>query len=275
VGAIDHLPLYAGYPLLAHNELRRDAEATATVSYARFLRRTGDWANCYLPVHPDRSRGVVLPFYLSDRVECVADKEEALNRLLVADDCLASGRLRTIVAGPGCTPSAGVPGSLAPLNAGNRILSLAPNVTTLAVDAPTDAVLVTALPDATSNWEGYVDDRKTPLLVVNGGFLGLKVPAGAHEVSVRYFSERIVAGYRIAFVTAALLLAGGVDLGARRLRRPAWVAATLAVFAVAGAIAAYGSWERGFVARARRPAILNHDYPVLLHEQLERWRVGP
>jgi Bacterial membrane protein YfhO len=275
VQAVNHLPLHAGYPLLATNELRRWSEATATVSYARFMRRTGDWANCYLPVHPDRSRGVVLPFYLSDRVECVTDTAAALGRLLIADDCLASGALRTIVAGPRCIPSAGAPGSLVPLNAGNRIRSLAPNVTTLAVDAPTDAVLVTALPDTTSNWKGYVDDRETPLLQVNGGFLGLRVPAGAHEVSIRYFSKRMLAGYRIAFVTAAVLAAAAVYLGTRRLRGSSGIAAVLALLAVVGSAAAYRSWEQGFVARAGRPAILNHDYPVLLRDQLARWQARP
>jgi hypothetical protein len=275
VQSINHLPLYGGYPLLATNELRRWSEATPTVAYTRFMRRTGDWANCYLPVHPDRSRGVLLPFYLSDRVECVADEDAALGRLLIADDCLASGNLRTIVAGPGCTPSAGAPGSLGPLNAGNRIRSLAPNVTTLAVDAPTDAVLVTALPNATANWRGYVDDRESPLLLVNGGFLGLHVPAGAHEVSIRYFSERMLTGYRIAFATAALLAGAGVFVGTRRWGRSAWVAAVLALFAVAGSVTAYRSWEAGFVARARRPAILNHDYPVRLREQLARWEARP
>lgn len=272
VQAMNHLPLYGSYPLQATNDLRRWSEGTSTVTYARFLRRTGDWSNCYLPIQPDRSRGLVLPFYLSDRVECVADNESALGRLLTADDCLASGNLRTIVAGEGCTASTGAPGSLVPLNAGNRIVSLAPNVTTLAVDAPTDAVLVTALPNATSNWEGYVDDAPAPLLEVNGGFLGLRVPAGSHEVSVRYFSNRMLAGYRIAFATAAITAAAVVFLGVRRLGRSRRAAAVLAILAVVASSAAYRSCERGFVARARRPAILNHDYPVLLREQLARWQ---
>ena len=275
VQAIDHLPLYGGYPLLATNELRRWSEATASVPYARFLRRTGDWANCFLPIQPDRSRGVVLPFYLSDRVECAADTRDALGRLLVADDCYASHTLRTIVAGPACTPSTGAPGSLVSLNAGNRVLSLAPNVTTLAVDAPLDAVLVTPFPNATANWEGYLDDRPAPLVEVNGAFLGLRVPAGAHEVSIRYFSRRMLAGYRIAFATAALLAAAAAWDLARRFRGRTWLAAVLAAAVAVGSTAAYQSWEQRFVARARRPAILNHDYPQLLREQLARWQGAP
>jgi hypothetical protein len=136
-------------------------------------------------------------------------------------------------------------------------------------------VLVTALPDATSNWEGYVDERKTPLLVVNGGFLGLKVPAGAHQASIRYFSNRMLAGFRIAFATAALLLVAAVAVGTWRFLGSAWIAAALAVLTLAGSLAAYRDWEREYVARARKPAILNHDYPILLREQLSRWRDRP
>ncbi len=275
VEGADHLPLYAGYPLLATNELRRWSEGTSTVAYARFMRRTGPWSNCYLPVQPDRSRGIVLPFYLSDRVECVADNEAALGRLLVAGDCLDSGSVRTLVAGAGCVPFAGAPGSLVALNAGNRILSLAPNVTTLSVVAPTDAVLVTPFPQATSNWEGYVDDAPAPLLEVNGGFLGLHVPAGSHEISIRYFSNRMLAGYRLAFATAAALAGASAFSLVRRLGRSRRAAALLAVLVVGGSFAGYRSWEAGFVARARRPALLNHDYPVLLREQLSRWHIRP
>ncbi len=275
--AVNHLPLYASFPLLATNELRKKAEGSATVAYARFLRRAAGQANCFLPIDPDHGRGVVLPFYLSDRLECVDTGEAALARLRTDEDCLATGRLRTLVVGPDCGPSPAGPDGLVPLNERNRILALTPNVTTLDVDTLRESVLVTPFPEATANWEGWLDGNRVPLVSVNAGFLGVRVPAGRHQVSVRYFSRRLVLGYRIAFGTA-IFLAGAAALtflapwlGNRR----AWVVASIALIGLSGlALVAYRSWEHRFAERARRETVMNHDYPVLLQEQLTRWRAA-
>lgn len=278
--AVNHLPFYGSFPLLATNELRKKSEGSATVAYARFLRRAAGQANCFLPIEPDHRRGVVLPLYLSDRVECVLTREAALARLRTDEDCLATGRLRTLVVEPGCASRGPGPGEgLAPLNERNRILALTPNVTTLDVETPRDAILVTPFPEATSNWEAWLDGKRAPLVSVNAGFLGMRVPAGRHQVSVRYFSRKLVLGYRIAFGTAVVLaavLAARLAFSARGLGpRPARVALSIALVVLSGlALVAYRSWERGFRERALREGVMNHDYPVLLQEQLTRWRVA-
>lgn len=275
--AVNHLPLLASFPLFATNELRKKSEGTATVAYARFLRRAVEQANCFLPIQPERSRGVVLPFYLSDRLECVASREDALAHVRTEEDCLATGRLRTLVVGPDCRLPSGPKSSLALLNERNRILVLTPNATTLDVETPREAILVTPFPEATANWEGWLDGKPSPLVSINAGFLGVRVPAGRHQVGVRYFSERLVLGYRIAMGTALVTaVAAALALFAPWLRRARpRVVASIALLGLGGlAVVAYASWEPGFVARARRETVLNHDYPVLLQEQRARWQAA-
>src|SRR5262249_10257700 len=141
------------------------------------------------------------------------------------------------------------------------------------------AVLVTPYPAATRNWSGWLDGHETPLLEINGGFLGVKVPPGPHTGSVRYLSERPGWGYRIFFRTLHLAARafvrravrdrpGGDDRrGGGRART-----AALGLLLATSATLAYAGWERGFRARAWKPAVLNHDYPELLRIQAERWR---
>ena len=96
---------------------------------------------------------------------------------------------------------------LAGLNQGNRVRFLTTNLFTLDVDTPREAILVSPIPEATANWTGWLDGMPAPLLGVDGAFLGLRVPAGRHTLGLRYFSTRIVLGYRIAFATALALAA--------------------------------------------------------------------
>jgi hypothetical protein len=267
-----HLPLLGEPPLIANNTLRRDQEGTATVPYARFLKRTIRRANCVLPVddalHDDRPAR--LPFYLSHATVCVEDQEEARERIRRARGCLHDPLVRVYVVDDACDEGAGATAAgLAELNEGNRILALTPNLATLEVEAPREAVLVTPFPEATANWSGWIDGRPSPLLPINGGFLGMRVPPGRHTLSVRYFSERLVAGYRIAAASALVFAAALLFWWAGRRR---WLAALLSAAIASGSLLAYTAWERGFVARARRETVLNHRYPVLLQEQLDHWR---
>jgi hypothetical protein len=180
-----------------------------------------------------------------------------------------------VSAGEGKTPGA----NLAGLNERNRIRALTTNVFALEVDAPRDAILVTPLPQATANWTGWVDGEKAPLLSVDGAFLGLRVPAGPHTLSIRYFSTKLVLGYRIAFATVLALAAAALARLAwarpLRLAPRAVLAAFLVAALVTTALPAYRRWERTFEASARTEATLNHDYPELLARQLERWRRSP
>jgi hypothetical protein len=74
---VSHLPLYGRLPLLVSNDLREHSEATATSSYTSFMRSAGDRADCFLPIQPLSPQGNPVAFYLSDRVECVADRDAA------------------------------------------------------------------------------------------------------------------------------------------------------------------------------------------------------
>ena len=280
-----HLPLYGELPLQAINEPREESEGTATTAYARFVRTAKGRANCFLPILRSRGdRGVLLPFYLSDRVECVASREAALARLRSGPGCLVEPAVPVVLLTAPCPPMQAGEGrpagaDLAGLNQGNRVRFLTTNLFTLDVDTPREAILVSPIPEATANWTGWLDGMPAPLLGVDGAFLGLRVPAGRHTLGLRYFSTRIVLGYRIAFATALALAAAG-------LVRLAWVGSlrpgARAAFAVglvaalAGmALPAYSRWESSFVARARKEATLNHNYPDLLARQLERWRGSP
>jgi hypothetical protein len=216
-------------------------------------------------------------------VVCVRDRAEALERL-DRDTCPAEAPVRTLVENDGCgglsTPPAS-PLELAAINEKTVIEALTPNLVSLRVETDRPAVLVTPFPAATRNWSGWLDGQETPLLAINGGFLGVKVPPGPHVVSVRYFSERTVRAYRIFFATLLLaalaLLAvartvrhGGDDR--HRLGRTG--TAALGLLLATGAMIAYARWERGFRARAWRESILNHNYPELLGIQEQRWRAA-
>ncbi len=133
-------------------------------------------------------------------------------------------------------------------------------------------MFVTPYVDATSNWSGAVDGEAVPLLPINGGFLGMRVPPGRHTLSMRYFSGRMVAGYRVAAATAVAL---GMALLFRWFGRRRLLATMVAAALATTSLLAYAAWEKGFTARARRETILNHQYPVLLSQQLARWRVEP
>ncbi len=265
-----HLPLYGEGPLMASNELRRRSEGTATLPYARFVRETRDNAACVLPIYPsDRDRGALLPFYLSDAVVCVASREEAMDRIRRAD-CLPDPVTRVYVVGAACRDRKGVSGAdLARLNARNRIVALTPNLVSLEVDSPREAVLVTPYVEVTPNWSGFIDGKPAPLVPIDGAFLGLRVPAGRHTLSLGYFSERLVTGYRIAAASALLLAA---LLVVRRGRSLPVLAALLAAGLLIAGLLAYRTWERDFRARARRETVVFHRYPVLLSLQLDRWR---
>jgi hypothetical protein len=279
---VSHLPLYGEAPLHAANEPREQSEGTATAAYSRFVRTAKGRANCFLPVLRNRGdRGVLLPFYLSDRIECVASREVALSRLRSGPGCLVEPATPAVLLVAPCPKvpagESRVAGAdLAALNERNRIRSLTPNVFSLDVDTPREAILVTPLPEATANWTGWIDGEPAPLLNVYGAFLGLRVPAGPHTLSVRYFSTRLVLGYRIAFATALSLAAAGLlrlvlAVPIRPPLRAAFALGLLTALTVT-TLAAYRAWERSFEARARSEAALNHGYPELLARQLERWR---
>jgi len=278
--AAEHLPLYARAPLQASNSLLEEFDGTATVAYGRFVKSARRRANCYLPILPGlREVGVLLPFYLSPSTACAGTTSEALALLRVGANCRDTGTLRTLVTDAACAdapPLAPASGSaLAALNEGNRLVALTPNLAVIDLEASTAAVLVTPFPNATTNWRLLLDGSRAPLLEVNGGFVGARVPPGHHRVEVRYFSALVQAGYRAAFAGAlAVVLVGGGRLLSGRAGSPRARSAALLLVLAAGvlALAAYGRWETGFVERANRRVLLPNSYPERLAEQLVRWR---
>jgi hypothetical protein len=161
------------------------------------------------------------------------------------------------------------------LNERTRVVALTPNLITLEVDTHVPSILVTAFPDATRNWSGVVDGEPAPLVRVDGGLLGLHVPEGRHRVGVRYFSRRIVMGYRVALATAVALAALGLVrlAGACAPRGPARTALGLGLLTalLAVSLPAYARWERGFQANARREVLLSNGYAAILAKQMARW----
>jgi len=188
----------------------------------------------------------------------------------------ALGTLVTDAACAGQPSSAPAAGSdLAGLNQGNRLVALTSNVAVIQVEASRAAVLVTPFPNVTANWSVWLDGTPVPLVEVNGGFVGARVPPGRHQVEVRYFSALVLAGYRLTFAAALaiVLLAVGRVVFRRAPSLRARSAAVLLVLATGGlALTAYVRWERGFVERATRRVLLHNSYPERLAEQLARWR---
>jgi len=277
----DHLPLYAGAPLQANNFLSEESDGTATVSYARFFKSALRTTNCYLPIQPGlRQGGVLLPFYLSPNVECARTTPEAVGLVKAGvEACRDPGALRTIVTDAACADGPSSPSAsgdaLAALNEGDRLVALTSNVAVIEVEASRAAVLVTPFPNATANWSVWLDGTPAPLVEVNAGFVGARVPPGRHQVEVRYFSALVQAGYRLAFAAALaiVLLAVGRVVFRRAPSLRARSAAVLLVLATGGlALTAYVRWERGFVERATRRVLLHNSYPERLAEQLARWR---
>ena len=57
-------------------------------------------------------------------------------------------------------------------------------------------------------WRAYVDGRRVGILRANHVFLGIYVPAGRHEVRLRYLPQSFVVGRTISVAVALLLFAG-------------------------------------------------------------------
>ena len=255
----NHLPLYGSSPLLAVSGLAEGTWGTATVPYSRFYKAAEDRANCYLPIHQKiETKPVVLPFYLSDRQQCVTTDQEALDQIKNRP-CSKQTPLLTFVTQPLCPSTAN--SNLAQLNQGNHLVYLTPNLVRIAVQTTTPSVLVTPYPAITDNWSALVDGSPHQLTTVNGAFLGIQVPAGQHWIEIKYLSQKIIWSYRIFFITLLLVL--GIAL------RKKWT--LLAVLTCLGVVT-YGILEKDFVRKAEAKIELNNNYGTLLAEQLLIWK---
>jgi hypothetical protein len=96
-----------------------------------------------------------------------------------------------------------------------RIHSYRPEKVEVSVDAAESAVIGTSIP----RWPGWklaIDGRSGELLAYNRAFLGFAVPAGRHEVVLRYRPDGFVAG---GIVTGATIAGCVLTALVRRRRR--------------------------------------------------------
>jgi hypothetical protein len=125
------------------------------------------------------------------RVEAIADTAEALRRVLAADP------LDLAVVEGDVAPAAG--------EGMARIRTYAPNEIVLDVEATRGGLLFLSEVYYPA-WEARVDGERVDVVRTNIAFRGLVVPAGAHEVSVRYSSAEFTLGFAVSGVTATLVV---------------------------------------------------------------------
>lgn len=74
------------------------------------------------------------------------------------------------------------------------------------ISVSSDKLLVIAIPWL-DGWSAYVDGQKTPLYRANTAFMAVELPAGEHEVELRYSLPGLSVGLALSALGAALLLA--------------------------------------------------------------------
>jgi len=72
---------------------------------------------------------------------------------------------------------------------------------------------------AWSGWRAYVDEKRVKTLLANHAFLGVYIPAGTHQVRLRYLPQSFVIGRTITIATLALIV---MLSGAKHLKRRSW-----------------------------------------------------
>jgi hypothetical protein len=113
---------------------------------------------------------------------------------------------RAVVLSPGPPPDAPEWAATAPFRGAVEVLDRRPDRLRLRTDASSEAVLV-VLAAWDAGWGASLDGAPVPVLPANGIFQGIRVPAGVHEVALRYRPVGLRPGLAIA---AAAWLACGV-----------------------------------------------------------------
>jgi hypothetical protein len=116
-----------------------------------------------------------------------------------------------------------VEGDLAPLAAagagpaGEARLVVTRGINRLSVIADVPAPSLLVISDGWyPGWRATVDGRSADVLVTNYAFKGVVLPAGRHEVALRFLPRSFILGLAVSVATIALLL---VSVGAARRRR--------------------------------------------------------
>lgn len=275
LNARDYLPAYPRGQDTQNSGGADSVDGFAVIPFVAFAKAAAPVMNCYYPFNEDqREIGVALPYYLSNNIFCRKGEQDVFQSLRLEKSCTASTVIHTYLTSPDCDlglDPATTNLNLRELNQRNELLSLTHNVLKLKVATKTDSVLVTRFPLITSNWSALIDDREAPIIKVNGVFVGVKVPAGAHIVSVRYLSGRVLFAYNLVFAGFFALFAGIVLLKRKAFRAP------MAVALLFGAAVVLSLGARFVQKRAIRDALadasLPNSYQTLLVKQLERWGI--
>jgi uncharacterized membrane protein YfhO len=77
---------------------------------------------------------------------------------------------------------------------------------TLDIDAEESTVVGTSIPEW-RGWQARLDGERIGALTYNHAFLGFRVPAGRHRLTLRYFPDGFVAGALATLTTLAGLAA--------------------------------------------------------------------
>jgi hypothetical protein len=98
-----------------------------------------------------------------------------------------------------------------------EVVRYSPNQVRLIVYTDTPALLI--LSDVYySGWQGYVDGEKAPIYRTNATFRGMAVPAGSHEIQMRFRPCSFVIGLGLAAIGLLLLLVALLPDRVLRLR---------------------------------------------------------
>ncbi len=147
--------------------------------------------------------------YLAERVLQAADVASALERLAAAD--FRAGRDAVVVA-----PATAAPEELR----GGRVQALTNRAGALSADLVLpDSGLWVVSDTWFPGWRATIDGAPTEILRVNGVVRGVRVPAGAHRVEMRYEPQSFRLGCRISAAAAFLLLAAAIYAVVHRRRR--------------------------------------------------------
>jgi hypothetical protein len=93
-----------------------------------------------------------------------------------------------------------------------------PGMLEIAVETPTRQLLIVA-DSFHPGWQATVDGQPTPVVRANGDFLGVVVPAGRHDVTLRFNPPSLRGGWALSLL--GLVLASGLYIG-----RAVWVQRT-------------------------------------------------
>jgi hypothetical protein len=274
--ATNHLPLYGKGPyLISTNGLDEGSAGLATVDYTKFFKTAAGRRDCYLPIREklpeERPEGsVIVPFYLNSEEQCTSDLQAA-EGLLRSTPCGENGVSPVIALEKDCLHNPPSKTNLANLNAQNRLVGLSPNGAEIEVVGDRPSWLISPYPWDEGHWKAEVDGGPAKISQINLSFVGVKIPAGRHEIRIHHYSPRMYLGLEIAFATSILLFVLAV-LTFKTLWKKIGILEPALLISVSLAVAIFFGWsEQTYLSRSAKMLSLNNNYSELLKTQLLGW----